>query len=49
MYVSIGGYHPVHIGDTFNRRYKVLSKLGWGYFSTVWLCLDLRFIHYVAV
>ncbi|XP_036802688.1 SRSF protein kinase 2 isoform X5 [Oncorhynchus mykiss] len=44
-----GGYHPVHIGDTFNRRYQVLSKLGWGYFSTVWLCLDLRFIHYVAV
>lgn len=23
--------------------------MGWGYFSTVWLCLDLRFIHYVAV
>nr|XP_020468161.1 SRSF protein kinase 3-like [Monopterus albus] len=37
-----GGYHPVQIGDTFNRRYQVVSKLGWGYFSTVWLCLDLR-------
>ncbi|KAF3696547.1 SRSF protein kinase 3 [Channa argus] len=36
------GYHPVQIGDTFNRRYQVVSKLGWGYFSTVWLCLDLR-------
>ncbi|KAM7404279.1 hypothetical protein PAMP_011642 [Pampus punctatissimus] len=39
-----GGYHPVQTGDTFNRRYKVLSKLGWGYFSTVWLCVDLRHV-----
>ncbi|XP_060914568.1 SRSF protein kinase 3 [Labrus mixtus] len=35
-----GGYHPVQIGDILNRRYQVVSKLGWGYFSTVWLCLD---------
>ncbi|KAL1020763.1 hypothetical protein UPYG_G00004360 [Umbra pygmaea] len=44
-----GGYHPVHIGDTFNKRYQVVSKLGWGYFSTVWLCLDLRLGRRVAV
>ncbi|XP_029995385.1 SRSF protein kinase 3 [Sphaeramia orbicularis] len=44
-----GGYHPVQIGDTFNRRYQVVSKLGWGYFSTVWLCLDLRLGRHVAV
>ncbi|XP_034052371.1 SRSF protein kinase 3 [Gymnodraco acuticeps] len=44
-----GGYHPVHIGDTFNRRYQVVSKLGWGYFSTVWLCQDLRLGRSVAV
>ncbi|XP_054642502.1 SRSF protein kinase 3 [Dunckerocampus dactyliophorus] len=44
-----GGYHPVQIGDTFNRRYKVLSKLGWGYFSTVWLCMDLSLGRRVAV
>ncbi|XP_064876972.1 SRSF protein kinase 3-like isoform X2 [Oncorhynchus nerka] len=44
-----GGYHPVHIGDTFNRRYQVVSKLGWGYFATVWLCLDLRLGRRVAV
>lgn len=38
----IGGYHPVRIGDTFNDgRYRVLQKLGWGHFSTVWLCYDL--------
>ncbi|KAF1390853.1 hypothetical protein PFLUV_G00062400 [Perca fluviatilis] len=44
-----GGYHPVQIGDTFNRRYQVVSKLGWGYFSTVWLCLDLRLGRRIAV
>ncbi|XP_020560082.1 SRSF protein kinase 3 isoform X2 [Oryzias latipes] len=44
-----GGYHPVRIGDTFNRRYRVVSKLGWGFFSTVWLCSDLRSGQRVAV
>ena len=44
-----GGYHPARIGDIFNGRYKVLRKLGWGYFSTVWLCWDLSGRRYVAV
>ncbi|KAB5546445.1 hypothetical protein PHYPO_G00072100 [Pangasianodon hypophthalmus] len=44
-----GGYHPVHMGDVFNKRYKVLSKLGWGYFATVWLCVDLRSGRHVAL
>ncbi|KAM4570525.1 SRSF protein kinase 3 isoform 1-T1 [Fundulus diaphanus] len=44
-----GGYHPVQIGDTLNRRYQVESKLGWGFFSTVWLCRDLRSGRRVAV
>ncbi|KAI8325020.1 kinase-like protein [Martensiomyces pterosporus] len=36
-----GGYHPVKIGDQFkNKRYKVVRKLGWGHFSTVWLAYD---------
>lgn len=40
----VGGYCPVKIGDHFcsdRCRYKVLRKLGWGHFSTVWLALDL--------
>ena len=29
------------VGDKFkDGRYRVLSKLGWGHFSTVWLCSD---------
>lgn len=38
-----GGYHPVNIGDKFNgSRYTVVEKLGWGHFSTVWMCHDKR-------
>lgn len=33
-----GGYHPVQLRDTFQGgRYRVVKKLGWGHFSTVWL------------
>uniref|UniRef100_A0A3Q2DSP8 non-specific serine/threonine protein kinase n=1 Tax=Cyprinodon variegatus TaxID=28743 RepID=A0A3Q2DSP8_CYPVA len=49
LWISPGGYHPVQIGDTFNRRYQVVSKLGWGFFATVWLCIDLRSGRRVAV
>ena len=30
------GYHPVHVGETLNERYRIMKKLGWGAFSTVW-------------
>ena len=39
--VVVGGYHPVKIGDLYNGKYHVIRKLGWGHFSTVWLCWDL--------
>lgn len=39
-----GGYHPVKIGDLFNGRYHVIRKLGWGHFSTVWLCWDIQWV-----
>eukprot|EP00441_Pelagodinium_beii_P028007 CAMPEP_0197658630 /NCGR_PEP_ID=MMETSP1338-20131121/45347_1 /TAXON_ID=43686 ORGANISM="Pelagodinium beii, Strain RCC1491" /NCGR_SAMPLE_ID=MMETSP1338 /ASSEMBLY_ACC=CAM_ASM_000754 /LENGTH=603 /DNA_ID=CAMNT_0043235249 /DNA_START=68 /DNA_END=1876 /DNA_ORIENTATION=+ len=35
-----GGYHPVMPYQLYNSRYRVLSKLGAGAFSTVWLCAD---------
>lgn len=38
-----GGYHPVSLGDLYNNeRYLVVEKLGWGHFSTVWMCKDNR-------
>ncbi|XP_063738621.1 SRSF protein kinase 3 isoform X3 [Eleginops maclovinus] len=44
-----GGYYPVQIGDLFNGRYHVVRKLGWGHFSTVWLCWDLQRKRFVAL
>ncbi|KAE9397472.1 kinase-like protein [Gymnopus androsaceus JB14] len=45
-----GGYHPVHLGDTFSDgRYVVVRKLGWGHFSTVWLARDEKMNRHVAL
>ncbi|KFH40238.1 Serine/threonine-protein kinase-like protein [Hapsidospora chrysogenum ATCC 11550] len=45
-----GGYHPTHLGDQLNdRRYRVLHKLGWGGYSTVWAARDQHLGRYVAV
>jgi serine/threonine-protein kinase SRPK3 len=45
-----GGYHPVHVGETYNNgRYVVVRKLGWGHFSTVWLSRDTTNGKHVAL
>lgn len=44
-----GGYHPVHIGDHFHGRYRVVHKLGYGTYSTTWLARDEQSNKYVAV
>ncbi|KIV89920.1 hypothetical protein, variant [Exophiala mesophila] len=45
-----GGYHPVHVGETYcNGRYVVVRKLGWGHFSTVWLSKDTTNGKHVAL
>lgn len=36
-------------GEVYNNRYRVLCKLGWGHFSTVWLCLDSKTKEFVAM
>ncbi|KAF4503417.1 CMGC SRPK kinase [Fusarium agapanthi] len=35
-----GGYHPVHLGDVIQERYRIIRKVGWGQYSTVWLAVD---------
>ncbi|RAK86723.1 serine protein kinase [Aspergillus costaricaensis CBS 115574] len=35
-----GGYHPVHLHDVFQQRYKIIGKLAYGQYSTVWLAKD---------
>ena len=43
-----GGLHPVHLGDIFNKRYRVCRKLGFGSWSTVWLARDLSSVNIAA-
>ncbi|RYP86189.1 hypothetical protein DL769_000801 [Monosporascus sp. CRB-8-3] len=37
-----GGLHPIRLGDFLgdSDRFRVVHKLGYGHFSTVWLCFD---------
>lgn len=44
-----GGYHPILIGDILESRYRVAYKLGYGAYSTTWLCRDYQSNTYVAV
>jgi serine/threonine-protein kinase SRPK3 len=44
-----GGYHRIKPLDLFASRYRVLKKVGWGQFSTVWLCRDEEKSSYVAL
>lgn len=37
----LGGFHPVQLDDTFfEGRYRIVHKLGFGSYSTVWLARD---------
>ncbi|KAL9102567.1 MAG: hypothetical protein Q9163_002285 [Psora crenata] len=45
-----GGYHPTHLGDYLkDGRYKIIHKLGWGAYATVWLAKDLLLRRYTAI
>jgi serine/threonine-protein kinase SRPK3 len=45
-----GGFHPTYIGDEFaDGKYRVIHKLGYGGYSTVWLARDRQENRYVAL
>lgn len=44
-----GGYHSIMIGDVLHERYRIVNKLGYEGYSTVWLARDTRLERYVAV
>ncbi|EGE77728.2 CMGC/SRPK protein kinase [Blastomyces dermatitidis ATCC 18188] len=44
-----GGYHPIMIGDMLHERYRIVDKLGFGGYSTVWLAQDTHLKRYIAV
>lgn len=37
------------IGDMLHERYRIVDKLGFGGYSTIWLSLDTRLRQYVAI
>ncbi|KAI2672740.1 hypothetical protein DTO013E5_5497 [Penicillium roqueforti] len=45
----IGGYHPVHLEDTFHHRYRIVAKWAFGQFSTVWIAEDTRLGRYITL
>ncbi|KAJ3552643.1 hypothetical protein NPX13_g11066 [Xylaria arbuscula] len=44
-----GGYHPVKINDVLYSRYRIVDKLGFGGYSTIWLARDESMERYVAI
>ena len=35
-------FYPVRIWEVLDKRYQVVGKLGYGAYSTIWLCRDLE-------
>lgn len=45
-----GGYHPINLEDEISHcRYRIVHKLGFGSYSTVWLARDQQEKRYVAL
>lgn len=37
-------FYPVRIGQVLNGRYRVSGKIGYGAYSTSWVCRDLQYV-----
>ena len=37
-------FYPVRMGEIFDSKYKVVGKLGYGAYSTVWLCRNVKYV-----
>ncbi|KAF3343746.1 Sodium/potassium-transporting ATPase subunit alpha-1 [Verticillium dahliae VDG2] len=48
-YYEKGGYHPLQTGDYLQKRYRIVHKLGFGSYSTIWLVRDEQLSKYVAI
>lgn len=35
-------FYPVRLGEVFHDRFQIMTKLGFGSSSTIWLARDLR-------
>lgn len=44
-----GGYYPIHIRDQIGERFKIVHKLGYGGYATVWLAREEDKHRYVAL
>ncbi|KAI1420936.1 serine/threonine-protein kinase SRPK3 [Xylaria sp. FL1777] len=44
-----GGSHPVILGDIVHERYRIIRKLGYGSYATIWLAEDTIQIKHVAL
>jgi serine/threonine-protein kinase SRPK3 len=40
-----GGFYPLRLGECLDdQRFIIISKLGWGGFSSVWLARDRKYV-----
>ncbi|KAF2825552.1 hypothetical protein CC86DRAFT_294042, partial [Ophiobolus disseminans] len=37
-------FYPVRTGEVLDSSFRVIGKLGYGAYSTVWLCRDIRYV-----
>ncbi|KXX80345.1 Serine/threonine-protein kinase SRPK [Madurella mycetomatis] len=42
-------FYPARLGEVFNDRFQIVTKLGYGSCSTIWLARDLHDHQYVAL